>query len=332
MKLKKILSIVLCASIAVTALVGCGAKKSSEELTIYTSIDEGQINTYLKSFKDENPDIKLNIVRAATGDITARLIAEKDNPKADLVWGLAATSLLLADDQKILEPYAPKGVSEIPAEFKGKGEVPTWVGTDAFLTAVTVNTKELSKRNLPIPKSYEELANPKYKGLITMPNPQSSGTGFISVSAWIQMMGEDKAFDYMNKLHDNIGVYTHSGSSPSKMSASGEYPIGIGYDFKGLQLKQEGYPVEVIFPVEKSGWDLEANALIKKKNIKKESKTFLDWAISKKAMNEYGKNYALTTLPNDNGIPKGFPEKPLEQIVKNDLNWAAKNRESNLYY
>lgn len=325
---KKLLSIILATAIVVTSLVGCTQKKeSAKELTIYTSIDEGQINTYLKSFKEENPDIKLNIVRAATGDITARLLAEKDNPKADVVWGLAATSLLLADGQKILEPYAPKWVKDIPKEFKGEGEVPKWVGIDSFLTAITVNTKELQKRNLPIPKSYEELADSKYKGLITMPNPQSSGTGFIAISAWIQLMGEEKAFAYMDKLHENIGVYTHSGSSPSKMAASGEYPIGVGYDFKGLQLKKEGYPVEVIFPKEKSGWDLEANALVKKKNIKKESKIFLDWAISKNVMNEYGKNYALTTLPNDNGVPKGFPEKPLEQLAKNDLKWAAKNRE-----
>lgn len=328
MKLKKLLSIILAISIVVTGLVGCEQKKkSAEELTIYTSIDEGQIKTYLKSFKEENPDIKLNIVSATTGDITARLLSEKENPKADVVWGLAATSLLLADDQKILEPYAPKGVKDISEEFKGEGDAPTWVGIDLFLTAVTVNIKELQKRRLPIPKSYEELVDSKYKGLITMPNPQSSGTGFIAVSAWIQLMGEEQAFAYMDKLHENIGMYTHSGASPSKMAASGGYPIGIGYDFKGLQLKKEGYPVEIIFPKEKCGWDLEANALVKKKNIKKEAKRFLDWAISRKAMNEYGKNYAITTLPNDNGLPNGFPKKPLEQIVKNDIKWAAKNRE-----
>lgn len=327
MKIKKVISVILLASMVTTAFVGCGAKKK-EALTIYTAIDEGQIDTYLESFKKEHSDIELNIVRAATGDITAKLLAEKDNPQADVVWGLAATSLLLADDQGILEPYSAKGVEGVASQFKGSGDVPTWIGMDSFITAVTVNTEELSKKNLPVPKSYAELANPIYKGLITMPNPQSSGTGFIAVSAWVQLMGEEKAFQYMDKLNENIGIYTHSGSSPAKLAASGEYPIGISYDFKGLNLKKEGYPVEVIFPKEGSGWDLEANALVKKDTIKDEAKVFLDWALSKEVMNEYGKNYALTTLPTDSGIPAGFPEKPLEQIIKNDLYWASKNRDT----
>lgn len=338
MKGKNLLCKLLLPLTLTLTLTGCGFSKTKEtstvadtkkptELTIYTAIEEAQINTYLEPFKKEHPEINLNIVRAATGDITARLIAEKDNPQADVVWGLAATSLLLADGQKILEPYAPKGVENIPAQFKSEGQTPSWVGIDAFITAITVNTKELEKRNLPIPKSYADLVNPSYKGLVVMPNPQSSGTGFISVSAWMQLMGKDSAFAYMDKLHENIGVYTHSGSAPAKMAASGEYPIGISYDWKAIQLKKEGYPVEVVFPAEKSGWDLEANALVKKKEIKAEAKTFLDWAIGKEVMTMYGKNYAITTLNVGGSIPEGFPSKPLDQIINNNLKWAATNRE-----
>lgn len=338
MKGKKLISKLLLPLAVTMALTGCSSGgavetnagkegKEQKELTIYTAIEEAQINTYLEPFKKEHPEVNLNIVRASTGDITARLIAEKDNPQADVVWGLAATSLLLADDQKMLEPYAPKGVENIPKQFKGEGATPSWVGIDAFITAITVNTKELEKRNLPMPKSYNDLLNPAYKGLIVMPNPQSSGTGFIAVSAWMQLMGKDKAFEYMDKLHENIGVYTHSGSAPAKMAASGEYPIGVSYDWKGIQLKKEGYPVEVVFPTEKSGWDLEANALVKKKDIKPEAKTFLDWAIGKEVMTMYGKNYAITTLDVGNSIPEGFPAKPLDQMIENNLKWAAQNRE-----
>ncbi|WP_265113832.1 extracellular solute-binding protein [Clostridioides difficile] len=169
---------------------------------------------------------------------------------------------------------------------------------------------------------------PEYKGLISMPNPASSGTGYLTVSELIQIMGEEKAWQYMDKLHKNIGVYTQSGSAPAILAASGEYPIGISFGNRGIKLKGEGYPVEVVFPKEGSGWEIESNALVKKDNIKEASKVFLDWAISKDAMNEYSKNFAVTTIDTGNPVPEGFPKNPLEQMIDNDLKSAARNREA----
>ncbi|NJI81165.1 extracellular solute-binding protein, partial [Clostridioides difficile] len=226
------------------------------------------------------------------------------------------------------EPYAPKDLDKINPVFKDDKEVPSWVGIDAWMTGITVNTKELKGKNIPIPSSYEDLTKPEYKGLISMPNPSSAGTGYLTVSAFIQIMGEEKAWEYMDKLHKNIGVYTQSGSAPAISAASGEYPIGISFGNRGIKLKEEGYPVQVVFPKEGSGWELESNALVKKDNIKEASKVFLDWAISKDVMNEYSKNFAVTTIDTGNPIPEGFPKKPLEQMIDNDLRLSARNREA----
>lgn len=160
-----------------------------------------------------------------------------------------------------------------------------------------------------------------------MPNPASSGTGFLTVSAFIQLFGEDKAWDYMSKLHDNIGVYTHSGSKPAKMAGQGEYPIGIAFDYAGINQAAKGAPVVTIFPTEGSGWDLEANALVKKAAIKDEAKIFLDWAISDEAMTEYNKSYGILAIKTTNPPPTGFPADPLQQLANNDFNWAAANRD-----
>ena len=311
MRLKKIVSSLLVMVMTMSILTGCSSSNKNE-LTIYTGLEDEFIDPYLKTFKEQYPEIELNIVRASTGDITARLVAEKNNPQADVVWGTAGSSLLMLDSIGVLEPYAPKGIEKVDPMFKDDKEVPNWVGIDAWMTGITVNTEELKKLGLPVPKSYEDLLNPKYKGLITMPNPASSGTGYLTVSGLIQIMGEDKAWEYMDGLHKNIAEYTHSGSAPSKLAASGEFPIGIGMGYKGLSIKQEGYPVDVIFPTEGSGWDLEANALIKKDDIKEEAKLFLDWAISEDAMKEYGKNYAVTSVDIDNKVPEGYPENPLD--------------------
>ncbi|MEY2345300.1 ABC transporter substrate-binding protein [Proteus mirabilis] len=71
------------------------------------------------------------------------------------------------------------------------------------------------------PTSWQDLTKPEYKGKIVMPNPASSGTGFLDVSAWLQIFGEQEGWAYMDKLHQNIGQYVHSGSKPCKMAASG---------------------------------------------------------------------------------------------------------------
>ncbi|MGE4266452.1 MAG: putative 2-aminoethylphosphonate ABC transporter substrate-binding protein [Deferribacterales bacterium] len=297
------------------------------EITVYTALEDDQYPVYLESFKKQYPDIKVNIVRDSTGIITARLLAEKANPQADVVWGLAATSLLVLDSQKMLDPYAPKGVEKILPQFKDNKKVPAWVGIDAWMTAFTVNKPELEKRNLPIPASYSDLLKPMYKGLITMPNPASSGTGYLTVNAWMQIYKEKKAWEYMDKLHQNVAMYTHSGSKPSKMAATGEYPIGVSFGYRGITEMKKGAPVAVVFPKEGSGWDLEANALMKKKSISPDAKKFLDWAISSGAMTEYNKNFAIITVKNNNPVPAGYVAEPLRQIIKNDLKWAAQNRE-----
>ncbi|VIF07648.1 ABC transporter iron-family extracellular solute-binding protein [Clostridioides difficile] len=338
MKFRKLVSLGILSTLLLSVITGCNNASSGSnlksnnkikgELTVYTAIEEDSIDTYLTTFKEKYPDIKLNVLRLSVGDITARLLAEKDNPKADVLWGVAATSLIILDDKEMLEPYAPKGFDKVNPVFKDDKKVPSWVGIDAWMTGITVNTKELSDKNIPVPSSYEDLIKPEYKGLISMPNPASSGTGYLTVSELIQIMGEEKAWQYMDKLHKNIGVYTQSGSAPAILAASGEYPIGISFGNRGIKLKGEGYPVEVVFPKEGSGWDIEANALVKKDNIKEASKVFLDWAISKDAMNEYSKNFAVTTIDTGNPVPEGFPKNPLEQMIDNDLKSAARNREA----
>lgn len=307
---------------------GSGAVEKAEEgeITVYTALEDEQVSEYLEAFNKEYPDITVNVVRESTGIITARLLAEKDNSQADVVWGTAASSMMVLDDQGGLKGYAPEGVDRILPEFKSDKEEPTWVGIDAWETAFTVNTEEAEKLGLPEITSYEDLLDPAFKGHIVMSNPNSSGTGFLTVSAILQLMGEEEGWDYLDRLDENISQYTHSGSKPAKMAASGECAVGISFGYAGLSQKEDGAPVEVIFPEEGSGWDLEANALINKDEINPASYTFLDWAISDSAMELYKENYPIITT-NDVGEYEGYEGNPLDQLIENDFSWAASNRE-----
>src|SRR3546814_945641 len=94
-----------------------------------------------------------------------------------------------------------------------------------------------------------------------LPISNSSGTGFLDVSSWLQLFGEDEAWEYMDALHQNIARYTHSGSAPCKLAASGETVIGISFAFRGAKSKADGAPIDIIVPEEGIGWDMEATAI-----------------------------------------------------------------------
>ncbi|MDN3016922.1 putative 2-aminoethylphosphonate ABC transporter substrate-binding protein [Paenibacillus sp. BSR1-1] len=312
---------------------GCSAKSSSggkkEEITVYTAIEDNQIPAYMDAFEKAYPNIKVSLVRDSTGIIAAKLLAEKDNPVADIVWGQGITSLMPLDEAGLLEPYNPKNIDQIMPDFKDKANPVHWVGMDGYMATFAVNTVELKKKGLPVPKSYQDLLEPKYKGLISMPNPASSGTGFLTVSAFLQLMGEDQGWEYMDKLHQNIGIYTHSGSKPAKQAGEGEFPIGISFDYPSFKEKESGAPIEVVFPKEGSGWEMEATALIKKTKIKKAAKTFMDFVTTKEFLELVNKNFAVVSEDLGNPLPEGYPQDLLtKQLIKNDFQWAGKQREA----
>ncbi len=317
----------LLAMLCLSLICSLPALAASKELIVYTALENEQIGKYLESFKSQNKDIDVKIVRDSTGIITAKLLAEGSNTPADVVWGTAASSLLVLEDRGMIQPYAPKGLDRVEKMLKDKANPPAWVGIDAWECAIVVNTAEAKAQNLPQVKSYQDLLKPEFKGQIIMSNPNSSGTGFLAVAGLIHLMGEKKAFEYLDKLHQNIAMYTHSGSAPAKKAAAGEFAVGISYGYAGINQKKKGAPVDIIFPIEGSGWDVEANALIKKKDIKPEAKKFLDWAISDEAINALKGDYAITAVKMDNKIPDGYSKDPLSQLIKkNDLRWSAKNR------
>ncbi|MGE4446460.1 MAG: putative 2-aminoethylphosphonate ABC transporter substrate-binding protein [Synergistaceae bacterium] len=318
----------LLAMLCLSLICSLPALAASKELIVYTALENEQIGKYLESFKSQNKDIDVKIVRDSTGIITAKLLAEGSNTPADVVWGTAASSLLVLEDRGMIQPYSPKGLDRVEKMLKDKANPPAWVGIDAWECAIVVNTTEAKTQNLPQIKSYQDLLKPDFKGQIVMSNPNSSGTGFLAVAGLIHLMGEKKAFEYLDKLHQNIAMYTHSGSAPAKKAAAGEFAVGISYGYAGINQKKKGAPVDIIFPIEGSGWDVEANALIKKKDIKPEAKKFLDWAISDEAINALKGDYAITAVKMDNKIPDGYSKDPLSQLIKkNDLRWSAKNRE-----
>jgi iron(III) transport system substrate-binding protein len=313
------------------AAVAAGAFAQKTQLLVYTALETDQIKAYQEGFNNVHPEIDIKWVRDSTGVITAKLLAEKGNPQADVVMGVAASSLALLDKQGMLEPYAPLNLDAIMAKYRDPKKVPAWWGMDVWGATVCFNTVEAQKRNLPKPETWKDMTKPIYKGQIVMPNPASSGTGFFDVSAWLTLWGDDGGkgggWKYMDALHDNIAQYTHSGSKPCNMAAAGEYVMGISFEYRANSNKAKGAPIDLVFPKEGLGWDLEAFGIHKGTKHLDAAKKLADWASSKDAMLLYGKNFAITAQPGVAAPLANVPKDYEARLVKMDFATTAANRE-----
>jgi iron(III) transport system substrate-binding protein len=305
-----------------------GQALAKTELTVYTAVEAEDLKRYAEAFNEDYPDIEIKWVRDSTGIVTAKLLAEKDNPQADVIWGLAATSLLLMKGEGMLEPYAPAGLDKLDPKFRDKDDPPYWTGMDAWVASVCVNTVEAEKNNLPMPASWKDLTKPVYKGHVAMPNPNSSGTGFLDVSSWLQIFGEKGGWEFMDALHENISHYTHSGSKPCKQAAAGEVPIGVSFAFRGAKSKAAGAPLEIIVPKEGIGWDMEATAIVAGTENLDAAKKLVDWSITEKANKLYNEGYAVVAIPGIAKPVKYFPDGITEAMIDNNFEWAASNRKA----
>jgi iron(III) transport system substrate-binding protein len=314
------------ALLAAAGIMAAVSTVNAVELTVYTAVEAEDLKKYAKEFNKTNPDITIKWVRDSTGIVTAKLLAEKNNPKADVVWGLAATSLMLLKSEGMTQAYAPMGVEKLDKKFVDSDNPPHWTGMDAWIASVCFNTVEAKKNNLPVPTSWKDLTKPIYKGHLVMPNPSSSGTGFLDVSSWLQMFGEEGGWAFMDALHKNINWYTHSGSKPCKQAASGETPIGISFAFRGAKSKAKGAPLEIILPSEGVGWDMEATAIMKGTKKLAAAQKLVDFTVSKRANEMYNKGYAVVAYPGVAKPVKFFPEGILEAMIDNKFEWAATNR------
>lgn len=316
-------------TVALLSTLG-SAYAQKQELTVYSAIETDQLKELEKAFNQDHPEIKLRIVRDSTGVVVSKLLAEKNNPKADVIWGVAITGLGALELEGMLEPYAPANIAKIDPKYKDKDAVPEWWGHQISGAVICFNTVEAEKRGLPKPTSWNDLLNPIYQGQIVMPDPTSSGTGYYDVVSWLQMWGDEQGkgggWQYMDKLHNNIAQYTHSGSKPCNMAATGEYVMGISFEYRGNTNKDKGAPIDLVFPSEGLGWDVESFAIHKGTKNLEAAKVLADWASSDKAMALYGKNYALTSVPGTATKLAYVPENYAELLIDMDFDTAAKDR------
>ena len=162
-----------------------------------------------------------------------------------------------------------------------------------------------------------------------MPNPASSGTGFLDASSWMQIWGEEEAWEYMDALHENIAVYTHSGSKPCKQAGAGEFTIGISWPGRAIKVIKAGAPIDMIIPEEGIGWEMQVVAIMKGTDNLEDAKTLMDWTLGE-GMKLFGERQSIIADPSkvtkDPELPD-FYDEVQAKLINNDFVWAAANKD-----
>lgn len=251
-------------------------KAEDNTVVIYASSEDFRNEMYLKMLNDRFPDYNIVLQYYPTGNNAAKLMAEGKDTECDIIIALESSYLEQLSD--ILADLSAYDDSQYLDQMKVAGR--KYLVWERFSGCIILNKKVLAEKGLDAPKSYDDLLDPKYKDLVVMPNPKSSGTGYFFLKNMINVRGEQAAFDYFNRLSENILQFTSSGSGPVNMLSSGEAAIGLGMVFQAVNAINNGNDLEIIFFEEGSPYSTDGFAMIDGKQNKKAVKEVFDYLYS----------------------------------------------------
>nr|WP_314383454.1 ABC transporter substrate-binding protein [uncultured Cardiobacterium sp.] len=273
-------------ALAISGLVLSSAVFAAAEsrLVVYCSAQNTMCEQEVLAF-EQKYKIKTNSIRGSTGSIFARIEAEKANPQSDVWYGGTLDPHSQAGEMGLLEAYKSPNLQYIPDALKDPAKVKGNYSSAIYLGILGfgVNTERLQKLNLPVPKCWKDLTDPKYKNEIQAADPQSSGTAYTQIATFVQLWGEEEAFKFLKELNKNVSQYTKSGNTATRNTARGEAAIGIGFLHEHSIEKEKGAPVELIVPCEGTGYEIGGVSIIKGARNPENAKLFVDWALSKEA-------------------------------------------------
>lgn len=275
----------ICAlGLVLAGLCNTHARAQDDTVNVICSVQVEWCNLIQTTFS-RIAGVKVNMIQRSTGEALAQLNAERANPKTDLWFGGTGDPHLAAAAQGLTEEYRSAALPQLhpwaqrQAEQSGYRTVGIYLGPLGF----AYNTELLAKRKLSVPRSWADLLRPEFKGEVRMANPASSGGAYTAVATMIQVMGEDKAWDYMARLHKNISTYPRSGEAPIKAVSRGEATVAIVFIALGPGEKAQGFPVETLTPAEGTGAEIGAMSLIKGAPHPGAAKKLYEWALTPQA-------------------------------------------------
>ena len=230
--------------------------------------------------------IRVSMARKSAGEILAQVRAESQNPRTDIWFGASAETHIAAAEQNLLQPYTSPNMAGLHPWAVRVHEITggRCVGVSSGAIGLAWNRELMARRNLPIPRSWADLLNPAYRGEIQLPNPNSSGTAYTIIAGLVQLWDEDRAFDYLKRLHTNVNAYPRSGAAPMQAVARGETAVAVSFNMEVASMAQAGFPIEISYPEEGTSYEVACMSIIRGARNLAQARRFYDWYLTPAAM------------------------------------------------
>jgi iron(III) transport system substrate-binding protein len=308
--------------VAALALAAPLSAAAQGELVVYCTVQEEWCRPMVAAF-EKATGIKVLMTRKSAGEFYAQIKAEAANPRGDVWWGGTGDPHLQAAEEGLLEPYKSARMAEqhdwaIRHFEAAKGRS---IGIYAGALGYSYNNDQLKKKNIPAPKCWADLVKPAFKDEVQVANPNSSGTSYNMLATFVQLFGEDKAFDFLKQLHRNINQYTKSGAAPARAVATGETLVGITFQHDASVQVAAGAPVTIVSPCEGTGYEIGGMSIIKGARNMENAKKWYDWALSVEAQNVGPQTKVAYQVPSNRNAspPPGAPKLSEIKLINYDF-------------
>lgn len=314
--MKKIAAILLIVTLTIT-MFGCGGKNdtASNKVVVLSSCEEYRNEVYLKALKEKFPNYDISIEYYPSGNHAAKLIAEGKNAACDI-----SIEIEYGYIEKLKDVFADLSAYDHTIYAEDALSVsPNVLPVTKNGGCIAINKEVLDKKGVAVPTSYEDLLKPEYKGLISMPNPKSSGTGYMFVKSLVNAWGEDKAFEYFDKLAQNV-KFTTSGSGPVNDLVQGEAGIGLAITSQTVTEINKGVKLEMKFFKEGSPYSLYGIAMIDGKQKNKAVKEVFDYFVSDLIPKDKATYFPEKIYKDKDFTVENFPKDIKYSDMKNNTN------------
>lgn len=307
--------------VAGTGYVVAGSGKDgsnhTDQVVIYSNADDEAVAAMKHALDENGYQGKYMFQTFGTSELGGKLLAEGTDIEADIV---TMSSFYLDSAQEENEMF-----QEITFDAPTLEETPSFYRPITSQEgAIIYNTQALREAGLPVPESIADLAEPAYKGQISVTDIKSSSTAWLLIQALVSEYGEDGAAEVLSGIYENAGSHIEdSGSGPIKKVRSGEVALGFGLRHQAVTDKNEGMPVDYVDPKEGNFSLTESVAVVDKGENENPLAMEMAECIIKNGRQELQQTYPnalyegeTTDEANQSAYPKKFPEPLTAQLLQ----------------